>query len=88
MLDSFVITFGQDDLKDEAKMAAFQDLMDAHADSMVQYIRDVADELDITDECAADVVYLRSRSRWTQALEDELIRLHDVGQAPNMGEFG
>lgn len=41
-----------------------------------------------SQSCAADVRYLRSRSRWTQELEDELIRLHKEGKPPNMNEFG
>jgi len=49
---------------------------------------EIADELDITEKCAVDVMYLRSCSRWNQSLEDELIRLHDIGKAPNMQKFG
>ncbi len=45
-------------------------------------------ELGISFECAADVHYLRSRNRWTQELEAELIALHKAGNHPNINEFG
>lgn len=51
-------------------------------------IQNLADDLDVTYMCAVDITYLRTRSRWTQELENELIRLHDVGTPPNMCEFG
>lgn len=37
----------------------------------------------VTNETASAIVYLRSRSRWTQAKEDELIRRdHDGNPIP------
>lgn len=38
--------------------------------------------------CMSDVSYLRTRNRWTQELEDELIELHLQGTPPNIYEFG
>lgn len=39
--------------------------------------------------CAADVVYLRTRNRWTQALEDQLIQMYKDGNPPtSMNDFG
>jgi hypothetical protein len=51
------------------------------------YFESLATELDCSAACAADVWYLRQRSRWTQELEDRLIELHDLGTPPNMCEF-
>jgi hypothetical protein len=51
-------------------------------------ISDLGSELNISEACAADVYYLRTRSRWTQALEEELIALHRAGTPPNVFEFG
>lgn len=53
-----------------------------------QMIQDLSEELNCSYACAADVWYLRQRSRWTQELEDELIRLYSEGNVPNIMEFG
>jgi len=38
---------------------------------------------------ALDVWYLRTRSRWTLELEDELIHMDQAGEpAPNMNDYG
>jgi len=42
----------------------------------------------ISQACANDVVYLRTRMRHTPELEAELIRLHKAGTPPNVMEFG
>lgn len=52
-----------------------------------KYMEALAKELGCSVACAADVWYLRQRSRWTQALEDELIRLYNEGTPPNINEF-
>lgn len=51
-------------------------------------IMDMSEELGVSYQCAADIYYLRTRSRWTEELENELIRLHKQGNPPNMNEFG
>lgn len=48
----------------------------------------LAEKLKISHKCACDVRYLRTRSRWTQELENKLIQLHAEGKRPNMNEFG
>ena len=63
-------------------------VQDDYYNEMEQYFQKLADELDCTVACARDVWYLRQRSRWTQELEDELLRLYDIGQPPNICEFG
>lgn len=54
----------------------------------VNYIKKLAVELGVSDDCAADVYYLRGRSRWTQKLEDDLIALHSAGTPPSIFDFG
>ena len=49
---------------------------------------DLAKEFNVSESCATDIWYLRSRNRWTQVLEDELIALFKAGTRPNMNEFG
>lgn len=58
-------------------------------DALVEEQKDIAEELGCSLGCAANVQYLRTRARWTQALEDELIRMDKDGEpGPNMNEFG
>lgn len=45
-------------------------------------------KLGIDFACALDVVYLRSKKRWTIQLEKELIELHKSGKPPDMATFG
>ena len=74
-------------IHDEAKMAKFQTAMDSLYDSTNQYIHKLAQDLGITEKCATDVWYLRTRSRWTEELETELIRLHRAGTPPNIFDW-
>lgn len=48
-------------------------IVDNYYASRDEYYQDVANELSITTDQAEMVVYLRSRSRWTQEMENELI---------------
>ena len=75
------------DPNDPESMKGLQEFADFCAKSMQDEIQRVADELYISEKCASDVVYLRKRSRWTPALEKELMRLHAIGQGPNIFEW-
>lgn len=75
-------------LDDSDAMDEFQQFMDGYHDCMLKYIDGVAKQLNVSSSCANDIVYLRSRSRWTQELEDELIKLHKEGNPPNICDFG
>jgi hypothetical protein len=66
----------------------YQKVQDDYYNEMEQYFENLASELNCSNACAGDVWYLRQRSRWTQELEDELIRLYAIGQPPNICEFG
>jgi len=48
----------------------------------------LAQAAQVSEECVSDVGYLRSRSRWSEELELELIALHKAGNPPNVNEFG
>ena len=48
----------------------------------------LAQAAQVSDECVSDVEYLRSRSRWSNDLELELIALHKAGTPPNVNDFG
>ena len=74
---------------DPEKMGEFQAAMNDWQDEIVKHEQQVASDLNISDNCASNVVYLRGRSRWTQELEDELIRMDQAeGTQPNMCEYG
>lgn len=81
---TFVVEIPVDDPE---KMDKFQEAMDKVQDETNDYIRQLAIDLGVSEWCAMDVFYLRSRSRWTQELEDKLIRLYQEGNPPNMCEF-
>lgn len=68
-------------------------------DDMQNYLNDIASKLQtdaeklaivrcVTVACAQDMLYLRTRNRWTKELEDQLIQLHLEGTPPNMFEYG
>ena len=44
--------------------------------------------LNVSERCAADILYLRTRQRHTLELEQQLIRLHELGTPPNILDFG
>ena len=84
-LESFSIEIPVGDME---KMKEFQEVMDQVHDTMCASARKIADELNVSEICSLDILYLRSRSRWSQELEEELIRLHQEGNPPNLCEFG
>lgn len=69
------------------EFADFQEAMNCIQDATEEHIKSEAKRLGISEGCAADCVYLRNRSRWTQAIEDKLIALHATGNAPNIFEY-
>ena len=75
-------------VNDSEAMDRFQEVMDTYHDQLIEEMQKLAGELNISSSCAADVFYLRTRSRWTPKLEAELIRLHREGNPPNICDFG
>lgn len=61
----------------------FNEKMNKVQDSINDYISNLAEKLGVSNRCAGDVYYLRTRSRWTQDLEDKLIKLHKEGNPPD-----
>jgi hypothetical protein len=45
-------------------------------------------ELGVSERCASDVIYLRTRSRWSHWLEAELIHAHASGEDVDVNSFG
>jgi hypothetical protein len=77
-----------DDKMDKDQMDAWNEMMDAMDDHHLLTVVKLAEELKISEACANDIVYLRSRSRHSKILEDKLISLHKAGTPPKMSEFG
>lgn len=87
-MTNFVIKLGQNDIKNPNTMKAVQDIMDASQDAMVLEIKRVSDELGVSEDYASAIVYFRTRSRWTQELEDNLIHMCKNGDpCPNMNDY-
>jgi hypothetical protein len=74
-------------INDEKAMDEFQKMMDEIHDATTGYIQNLMTELNISQACAFDVYYLRTRSRWSESNEQELIRLHSIGNPPNIYEW-
>jgi hypothetical protein len=74
-------------LKNPQVATALNTFMSEVQDATVVYIQQLAKDLDVSDACAADVYYLRTRSRHTPELELELIRLHKEGNPPNICDW-
>ena len=68
--ETFVFVLDNEALNDKAKMEDFSNLMAKIQDETVAYIGKLAVELGVSEGCANDFYYLRSRKRWTQELED------------------
>lgn len=75
-------------VNDPKKMEEFQEIMNKVHDETNAYIHKLANELNVSEACAMDVFYLRTRSRHTPELEQHLIELHAQGTPPNMCDFG
>ncbi len=68
-------------------MGFCQEVMDEMNNHLMKEIDRVSVELNIDTKAASDVVYLRTRSRWTQELENRLIAEHKNGRPVNVMEF-
>jgi hypothetical protein len=53
--------------------------MSEYCAELSEHIDNVADELGVSRKCANNIVYLRSRFRWTQRCEDWLIHCDKHG---------
>lgn len=81
-----VLNLGDNPTKEEINN--FQNILNVGADMTNNEISGIAKINNVSESCAADIYYLRTRSRWSKALEEELITLHKAGTPPNMNEFG
>ena len=75
------------DLNNITDWNSFQSAMNEYHQGLCDEIENISKELNISYACARDVVYLRTRSRHTQEMEERLIQLHREGTPPNVNEF-
>ena len=86
--ETIVVSLTPEDLQNKEKMKEVNEFFGDLQDVTNGYCLKLAEELNVSDACARDVFYLRSRSRWSQKLENKLISLHRSGNPPNIFEFG
>lgn len=69
-------------IDDKEKMNTFQEVMNQLSKAMINEETRIAKELNCSEWAACDILYLRSRSRWSQELENEILRLDSLGKHP------
>jgi hypothetical protein len=77
-------------VNDPEVMGEFQKAMDKCCEDMNKYTIEEAEKLGVSIRAMSDILYLRTRSRWTQEKEDYLIKLAKEGKPlPNVmaGDF-
>lgn len=83
-----IIELGPSDLNNPERMLDLNELMDKLQMVYIQEIQAIAQKFDIPDSYASCIWYLRTRSRWTQELEDKLISMSKNSEpCPNMCEW-
>lgn len=86
MSDSFVMELDPNMSQDD--WDKFNEVMDKVHDSLIAVAKSISKEFGVSEDCALNIQYLRTRSRWTQELEDELIRMDkEEGKQPNIYDW-
>ena len=68
-------------------MDAVCDLMTAAQDQTANYIHKLAGELGVDESVAGDIWYLRTRSRWKQELDDQIVAAAKSGNPIDSGSI-
>ena len=66
-------------MENELKMEDFFEAMDALNDATKEYSQKLSVELEVSVKTADQIQYIRSRSRWSQELEDRIITASKAG---------
>jgi CII-binding regulator of phage lambda lysogenization HflD len=67
-------------LKDNEK--EFQEAIEQLNSAMMEYEDKIQKEYNCSEQAASDIAYLRTRSRWSQELEDLIVKLDKEGKHP------
>ena len=65
---------------------ALNEMMNATQDAWAEEIKQIAKDFGISESTAGDVWYLRTRSRWTQDLENQLVEAYHAGKPIDSGD--
>ncbi len=83
-----VLHLNSEDFNDPGTMEVVNHLMEEIQNGYVKEIQIIAHDLNLNDTYAMCIWYLRTRSRWTQELENKLIEMCREGlDPPNMNEW-
>lgn len=80
-MDAVCIRISPEDQQDSKKMSEIQKVMDAMCDATIEYEHKLMQELGIDEYTAQNITYLRGRSRWSQELEDRVIKASKAGHS-------
>lgn len=76
------------DLNDAQKIEALNEFFDAQCAAQEEEVQSIQNDYSMTPEYAAAIWYLRTRSRWTQELEEQLVSMCRANDpCPNMNEW-
>lgn len=78
-MTAVIHTLSSEDLKDSQKMDGLQKVMNSFCEATIEYEEKLIAELGIDANTAMNITYLRGRSRWSQELEDRLVRASKAG---------
>lgn len=65
---------------------AFISALNAAQEIMIEQEKQIKEHFDVSDDTASAIFYLRTRSRWTQAKENELIERDHAGHPISLGK--
>ena len=89
MTGTFSISINNEQSNDENFWKEFQSAMDEYYESLQEETKQISESLGVSMGCASDIQYLRTRSRWSQELENNLIDMDKKGlPLPNICDYG
>ncbi|SRR5229473_5135347 len=74
--DMRVVRIELPSIDSEEQMEAFTQTMDILQQETYRYAQKIGKELHVSDRVALEIVYLRGRSRWSQELEERIVRAY------------
>ena len=80
------------DQPNDEQIKELTELLNQAQEKMMEHYNDeiqqIMDELKVSEICASNIRYLRTRNRWNQTLEERLIQAHQDREEVNIFEFG
>ena len=83
-----IMEMTEEDASDPGTMLVINNLFAQQQNAWQEQVNEISELFGVSDLLDSCILYLRQRSRWTQALEDQLIQMaHDGEELPNMFEW-